>query len=203
MTNAERWNADHGDSTLKVTYPLTPASTVFDVGGYYGDWAHAINAKYGCYVHLFEPVEKFYNSCRERFAGNGKIVCHNFGLWSHETRMPFRISGDASSVYGSHPNTEIQLYDIAQVVRRFPHVDLLSLNCEGGEYPALERLLDMGLIERFVHIQVQFHCVFLDALGTRDRIRQRLTLTHEESWCYPLVWESWKRMMPSKMSQTP
>ena len=49
-----RWFKDKGDKTLRLNYPaLNKDSIVFDLGGYFGDYAYEINKKYGCKVYLF------------------------------------------------------------------------------------------------------------------------------------------------------
>jgi FkbM family methyltransferase len=193
---AERWKNDHGDVTLKVTYPLDIDSVVFDVGGYHGDWTHEINKRHHCLIHLFEPVAEFYEVCRKRFNSTQNIICHNMGLWSRDLSVPFRANGDSSSVYANDPDCIISLCDIVgfMAMHQITHVDLMSLNCEGGEYHILDRLLETHQIECFEHIQIQFHMLFTDAAGTRDNLRHRLRRTHREVWCYPFVWESWQRL---------
>jgi hypothetical protein len=72
-------------------------------------------------------------------------------------------------------------------------VDLLKVNIEGGEFPLLDHLIASGLINNVIHLQVQFHDFFPDAMARRERLRQQLTLTHVEQWNFPFIWESWQR----------
>jgi hypothetical protein len=74
-----------------------------------------------------------------------------------------------------------------------PKVDLLKINIEGGEFPLLEHLIASGLINKVIHLQIQFHDFFPDATARRERIRLLLTRTHVEQWNFPFIWESWKR----------
>lgn len=190
-----RWQAARGDETLKLDFPLTPESIVFDVGGYHGNWTDSIWRKYDCHIWLFEPVPEFYQACKFRFRNLPKIHCLPFGLWNRDLVAPFRIDEDSSSVYGNHPAHEVQLYDIVSFMaaRMIPHVDLMALNCEGAEYHILTRLLDADMIDSFDHLLIQFHEVVPMAAKIRSDIRLRLARTHEESWCYPFVWESWRK----------
>ena len=54
-----RWNADRGDDTLRLDYPLAEQDIVFDVGGYHGDWAATMHDRYGCHIHVFEPLPQY------------------------------------------------------------------------------------------------------------------------------------------------
>jgi len=53
----KRWFKNRGDETLRLDYPeLNENSVVFDLGGYKGDFAQAINEKYGCTVYLLNHI---------------------------------------------------------------------------------------------------------------------------------------------------
>ena len=43
---AKKWFKDEGDTLLRLNYPLTSDSVVFDLGGYQGDFAADIFKKY-------------------------------------------------------------------------------------------------------------------------------------------------------------
>ena len=45
-TPVDRFFFANGDSTLRVSYPLTKESVVRDSGGYKGDWAQVIFEEY-------------------------------------------------------------------------------------------------------------------------------------------------------------
>ena len=188
--NVTKWFEDKGDVTLSINYALTEDSTVFDVGGYEGNWASKIVEKYNPNVHIFEPVEKFYNTCRERFKDNPKVHVYNYGLADCDASVRITLSGDSSGMYTKGENTEtVALKDIVKVMGGT--VDLISINIEGGEYVLLQHMLDSGIVRQFRSIQVQFHENYHDCEALRDGIRKRLKDTHVEAYCYPFVWESW------------
>ncbi len=43
LSEIGKWRKANGDGTLRLNYPLTPDSVVFDLGGYVGDWAQQIH----------------------------------------------------------------------------------------------------------------------------------------------------------------
>ena len=196
-----------GFSSDITTYNLNENSLVFDIGGYRGEWAASIIEKYNPYIHIFEPVKEFFDGCVRRFMDSPKTIISQFGLsdkdrditiakqemnssayrgGENQTKLP-------DSVYGEAKPEEIKLLDICKFLKYTKNVDLISINCEGGEYDILFRLIETGQIKLFDNVQVQFHDFHPNAVEFRDKIRASLSLTHIERFCYPFVWESWKR----------
>jgi hypothetical protein len=73
------------------------------------------------------------------------------------------------------------------------HVDLIKINTEGGEFELLERMIETGLVPRFVNMQVQFHNVADDSTPRMEAIQRELAKTHELTYEYRYVWENWTR----------
>lgn len=199
---AFRWFRDSGDQTLRLQYELDVNSIVFDLGGYEGDWAAAIHERYGCVIHVFEPVRGFLEVIQARFRHDSGIFTYGYGLHSGNEVATIRLADNASSVFGSGEASardagteEIRLRDVAEVLQELgvTSIDLMKVNIEGGEYDLIERLIDTGLIRNIEHIQVQFHSFVPDAKRRRDQIRQRLRETHYCSYDYEFIWESWAR----------
>ena len=139
LIEVERWFKDKGDETLRLDYPLTSDSVVFDVGGYRGDFAFDINKKYDCTVYIFEPVLEFYQSCVARFANNEKVICFNHGLASVEGQLEIGLADNASSFNSPYANDKkeiVQLRSIVDFIRELSieKIDLLKVNIEGGEF---------------------------------------------------------------------
>ncbi|WP_321446772.1 FkbM family methyltransferase [uncultured Cohaesibacter sp.] len=196
----DRWFADHGDETLRLDYPdLTKNSVVFDLGGYVGDFAAAINDKYGCKVYLFEPHPDFYKKCVERFKDNNQIVSLNYGVSDVDGSFELSDSVDGSSFLNcEHEGKQT----VRCEVRAFDHViqdlgvdeiDLMKINIEGGEFPLLEYLAKHEMLSIAKDYQIQFHAFIKGAKSKRDGIIDALSKTHERSWCYTFVWENWHR----------
>jgi FkbM family methyltransferase len=192
----KRWFADKGDATHRMNYPLQPSSLVLDVGGYRGDFAEAINRRYGCTVYIFEPVESFYESIKDRFKSNENITVFNYGLSSKEELQEISLEGDASSIFKTGNQTEsIRLRSAVEVFEELNinNVDLIKINIEGGEFPLMDHLIESSLVNRLRDIQVQFHSFVDDAIIKRHNIRQSLKQTHLLTYDYAFVWENWER----------
>ena len=192
-----RWFKDKGDETLRLSYPLTQESIVFDVGGYHGDFAADLNKRYGCNIYIYEPVPEFYRSCVNRFQDNKKITCFNYGLSSGNDWLDIGLAENASSFSSPHATGETQKVQIRSIVEcikelEINKIDLLKINIEGGEFDVIPAIIESGDIGKIQFLQVQFHDFVNDAKSRRTNIRNQLANTHAEMWNYEFVWESWK-----------
>jgi FkbM family methyltransferase len=194
---ASNWRKVKGDETLRINYPLTSDSIVFDLGGYKGDFAYTINNKYGCYVYIFEPSEKFFNECLNRFKNNPKIKCYNYGLSDKNGKFDLSNEDDGSSLLkSSNPlkckTVSVEAFNEAINVLEIDKIDLLKINVEGAEYLILSNIIKNSINQRIRYFQIQFHKFIPNAKSLRDGIRNSLSETHLEIWNYPFVWESWE-----------
>lgn len=177
----------HFTEDIRYRYDLTSSSLVLDAGFYHGDFAREIIRRYACRVYAFEPF--FY---REPFDPHTLLTVFPVGLSNRTTLADFKIKGSMTGTWADGPSTPVVLINICDVVASFPHIDLLKLNIEGGEYDCLEALLDSGLTTRITNLQVQFHPLFEDSAIRHDRIRERLLATHHMTYDFPWVWENFQ-----------
>jgi hypothetical protein len=70
----KKWYSDGGDNRFRFDYPLDSRSLVLDVGGYEGQWASDVYARYRCRIMVFEPVARFAHDIAERFRHNTDIT---------------------------------------------------------------------------------------------------------------------------------
>jgi FkbM family methyltransferase len=191
-----RWRADQGDDRLRLDYDLSPASVVFDLGGYEGNWAHQIHQRYGCRVCVFEPVREYADLIARRFSGNQKIEVFPYGLAAATRLEKIGLCSDSSSVFRASGQTqEIRLVDAAAWFseQQIKQVALMKINIEGGEYELLERLIQAGIIPQIDNIQVQFHEIAPDSPTRMAAIQHELQRTHVPTYQYKFVWENWCR----------
>lgn len=185
-------NPRHGD--LRFDYDLNPTSQVFDLGGYEGQWTSDIHARYGCTVHVFEPVGEYVDNIRQRFTKNDKVAVHPFGLGVANTTLQIGLGGDRSSAFQAATETRtgrIVKMEEFLATQGITHINLMKINIEGGEYELLEYLLDTGLVAQIADIQVQFHDFVPDAEARMRAIQTRLRQTHSLTYQVEFVWENW------------
>ncbi|NWF57769.1 MAG: FkbM family methyltransferase [Fischerella sp.] len=191
------WFKDNGDKTLRLDYDdLNDKSIVFDLGGYEGQWSSDIFAKYCCKIHIFEPVENFYQAIKNRFSKNSQIFVHDFGLSNENDEAFISVDGYNSSITRdvSGDVEKIKLRKAVEFLEEnsISKIDLMKINIEGAEYDLLEHLIDSGVIKIIKNIQVQFHEFVPDAENRMKEIHHKLSKTHNLKWQYYFVWEGWE-----------
>jgi FkbM family methyltransferase len=191
-----RWLAVDGDKTLRLDYPLSRDSVVFDVGGFEGQWASDMFSRHLCKIHVFEPVPAFADRISLRFSQNEWIKVHRFALGSTDGNARLNIDGDASSIiqFGTEQIVIAQKTpEHVMEAERIDEVAVMKLNIEGAEYDLLEHLIATGLVRKIVNIQVQFHDFVPDAVRRMNELKLRLSKSHQPMWQYEFIWEGWTR----------
>ena len=188
------WFAINGDKTLRLNYALDENSIVFDMGGYEGQWASDIFAKYCCIVHCFEPVEAFAKNIEARFAKNEKILVHQFGLSNADHKVNISHNTSGSSVFRGEGKEEIRLVKAIDFMMQnnISRLDLIKINIEGCEYDLLEHLIETGFVGNIVNLQIQFHDFIPNAEERMRNIQKGLEKTHKRTYQYEFVWENWE-----------
>lgn len=192
----KKWRADNGDYNLIPVHDLDENSLVFDIGGFHGDFAAEIYARYSCSIKIFEPVPEFVQRIRKRFEKNSKIETFEMGLGGHTSVETMSVSSVSSSTHRkvSKNSISIHIVDIVDWLEShsIKRIDLMKINIEGGEYELLEKLLGSDYISKINELQIQFHDFFPAAKERMTKIQERLSDTHELTYQYPFIWENWK-----------
>lgn len=195
-----RWKSDAGDQKLRLEYPLNSDSVVMDLGGYRGEWAEEMHRRYGCQIHIFEPVASFADLIEDKFSEVPSVHLYRFGLGGKTREESLCLSADASSVFTPQSHRRdgyetIRIVDIEEWFQqqKYPIVDLMKVNIEGGEYETLERMIETGLTERVRDLQVQFHEIDEHSASRMEAILEGLGSTHVPTYQYRFVWENWRR----------
>lgn len=190
------WFKTNGDKTLRLDYDLNPSSLVIDVGGYEGQWASDIFAKYCCNTIIFEPVKEFYEKIKERFSKNEKVAVYDVGLSNKSEETKISLLDDSSSLFKNNSRSEsVKTVNSSDFLKEknINNIDLMKINIEGGEYELLENLISNGFIKKVKNIQVQFHDFVPNAKERMIKIQKELEKTHHLTYQYEFVWENWER----------
>ena len=194
MTEHQRWLNDKGDQTLRYDYPLDHTAIIFDLGGYEGQWSKIIWNRFEPTVYIFEPVNSFYQTIEDdpKCAMFKKFKC---GLGKRTEDIEINISRDGSSIFTNEGNdTEtISIVDIKEFIdaHNIHTIDLMKINIEGAEYDLLERIIEIGFLDKINHIQIQFHPWVDNYVERRENIINVLKKTHLCKYNYEMIWESW------------
>lgn len=201
MTPQEKWNADRGNDTLIIDYPLDENSQVIELGGYHGLWTKKISQKYNCNILSIEPIPEFYDKMINEFDyyltnNREKIKTENFGISTEEKELTFSVDGDATS---SHLQSSNQITITCHTLEHYlkkhsiEKVDLLQVNVECEEYPLLLNWINGDTIKNIKFIQIQFHTFCEGYEEKYSIINEGLKkLGFEIRYKYDFVWESWE-----------
>ena len=192
-----QWFADNGDVVHRLSYDLNSDSTVWDVGGFQGQWAQEIHDIYGSQVSIFEAHPGYIDYLKERFDGHQAITVYPYGLGAVSRRDTITDDDDSSSISNpvSRQTLGVDIRDVLDVMREISPdgIDLMKLNIEGAEYEVLNRLLEQNKFRDIRCLQIQFHDFFEDAKHLRQEIQRGLVRSHRQTFNYSFVWEGWER----------
>lgn len=192
------WYADPKNRFYKTDFEIGSDAVVFDLGGFEGQWASDIYARFNCTVHVFEPVVKYADEIKDRFKYNPKIKVYPFGLYNENKTEQIAIQGEGSSILNKRQNSEtidiklVRFLDFAKE-NGIEKIDLMKINIEASEYGLLEDIIANNYISNIDNLIIQFHDFFPEAKQRMDSIRQKLKQTHDSTFYHEFVWEGWKK----------
>jgi FkbM family methyltransferase len=165
--------------------------------GYVGKYMSYLATKYDPYMYIIEPIPAFYEELKNNFQNNPKIKLLNLGVSDKKYEDYLYINNDGTTKYKSNNNKVVCKFDtIYGIMDSFSllntDIDILYCNCEGGEYPALQELIDTKLLFNFKRIQIQFHNYGKEFVKMRDILRSEfIKLNFVENFNYEFKWEEW------------
>jgi len=194
------WKEQEGEKRLRYEYDLPVHPVVFDLGGFEGDWASEIAARYQARIEIFEPHPLFAKKIEQRFKSNSDINVHVFGLGARDEKLDLGTDAESTSTFKTQDKTKVIEVDLKRAKDfilkcDFLQIDLIKINIEGGEYELLEHLIEEGLITKFTELQIQFHHFVPNAEKRMKAIQNELSKTHELTYQFEFLWENWKRKL--------
>ncbi|GAB4027557.1 MAG: hypothetical protein Fur0011_5940 [Candidatus Microgenomates bacterium] len=199
LKNLEKWNRDWGDVSRRINYNLNEKSIVFDIGGYKGQWASDIYAKYHCTLYIFEPIKKYASFIKKRFSSHNNIHVLSMGASIKNHSRFLYIDNEKSSTNieseaAKSKRTKVKMIDLCKYIKdnNIKHIDLMKINIEGDEYDLLNKIISTETVKCIDNLQVQFHRFIDDSVNKRRKIRKLLRKTHKQTYNYPFIWENWE-----------
>lgn len=176
-------------------YELGENSTVFDLGGYIGEYSEKIYSRYSSLIYIFEPYPRFFAIIENKFRYNKKILPFNLGLSNDNFVTHIKNEGTATSIKNSNPGIgeKVQVRNISEFIteNNIGHIDLMKINVEGSEYEILPELIKSNLIHKITNLLVQFHEINDNSKADRASIQSALQKSHKKTFDYEFIWESW------------
>lgn len=192
------WMACDGDNSYRLDYPmLTQDSIVFDLGGYKGDWAKNIYAKYSPHVFIFEPIPGYFENITMFFEKNLKIRSFNIGFGKEKSITNIYIDNDGSSILrNSEKNIPVQIVKLSEFIleNKIERIDLMKINVEGAEFDIIDDLYESDMLWMIKQFQIQFHNFVDNPFVRLTEARKKLSVTHKQNWNFEFIWEGWSRI---------
>lgn len=194
LTPWQRFIRDGHDTLLVRDLQLTPDSTVLDFGGYVGDYSAALAQRYGCRIHVFEPMHGFADQLRRRFSRESRVTIHECGIASQRENRVLHISQDATGAFASGEPHQVVFEAVDCLDVWTPGViDLIHINIEGGEYELIPCLDNAGVLARAKRVIVQFHRTGPAPEESRQQCERILAKHYHTLWDYDWLWQAWRR----------
>jgi FkbM family methyltransferase len=193
LSPIQRFAKDGYNDVLYRNLDITQEDVIVVLGGFFGDSAEKYQKNFGCHIHIYEPVGEFYKALQSRFNHSSNIQIFNQAVSISAGTIELSIEGEKTGQFSNSGNKfSVEARDISEIVVGLGTIDLLESNIEGGEYPILMKLIDLGQISRIRILQVQFHKYNFLTEVDRSRIRFELSKTHDLVFDYEWVWERWE-----------
>ena len=125
----------------------------------------------------------YYKQIRDAFPDFNKIHYINLGIWNTACSLPFYKQTNASYVSQSlipkmfgDDHYIVDVDTIKNIMDRngHDHIDLLKLDIEGAEINVLNRMLDDGILPRYLLVEYDLLLKKKDSEGTTDSLNKRL-----------------------------
>jgi FkbM family methyltransferase len=193
---------------------LTNSSIVFDIAANTGVWAEQLYNKYKPQMYCFEPQKFPYSVLSTKFGSNPDFHLFPYGVGARDRKFVLyttnKLGNDASEFLepkrrrvNKEGKVNVEICNIKEFMQftkdtNINHINLMALNCEGGEYEILEYLIEKDYIKNIYCFLISFHTppdgVKISNCDERTKnIRDNLSKTHVCEWDYPMMWEKWVR----------
>ncbi|XP_052794489.1 uncharacterized protein LOC128227730 isoform X2 [Mya arenaria] len=179
-------------------------AVLMEVGGNQGNDATEFARLYNPRYIILEPLEEYANILRNKFANNSRVTVVNLGLGVKNEVVFVNIDGNnacaTSKFAGQGGKTPLYITNATEFMMKIGvgvfDIDLLTMNCEGCEFEALETLLETNLVSHLKNIQWATHSTIggiKEPIERYCRIQELLSRTHRPTYQYRFIWESWRR----------
>ena len=199
MGEVARFYADNMFHGYVEGLPLTPSSTIVDLGTFKGYTTKLLSKLYGCKIYTCEPMIPFYKEAVIACSSHPNIEVLPFGLGAGPQTFSMDNKGDATSMCSGTPSEHAQKCELKDFFafleeRSIAAIDLLHVNIEGGEYDLLDYILSKGYQTSIGCLIVQFHYKSATNDAKLARYFEVLSRTHRLVYDYHYVWTKWVRI---------
>jgi FkbM family methyltransferase len=188
----------HPNETDLFNFPNSGKPLIIDVGAFTGVSAKRFIKNYpAAKIYLFEPVQKYYLELKNNFLPNNNVICKNLAITADGRNLEIIVNGAGSSGVISNLTNSVRetcnSISISNLINSFSEqIDLMQMNCEGGEYEILEAMAIENLFQKVNSLNIQFHYLSISNYLLRAKITRELKKTHVKKWSILFIWERWE-----------
>ena len=170
---------------------------LIDIGAFDGNFATKFRSRYeDSKLVLIEPVGRFSDQIPSELRNCSTVIIQK-GLTKDGRQLQLSVSdADTSSYKLSKGETlVVDTLSISELQKMMSdqNIDLLQINCEGGEYEIIPEIIDTGFISQITNLNLQFHYLAPLNVLRHKLIRRKLRKTHKLLWSTYFIWERWER----------
>jgi FkbM family methyltransferase len=188
----------HPEELDLFNFSNTGKPIIIDIGAFTGVSAKRFTKLYpDAKLYLFEPLQIYYLELSNNFLGNKNVECQNLAITADGRSVEIYVDGAASSSLSAN-NVDVELevcnsISVSEMISNFEEqIDLIQINCEGGEYEILRAMADEKLFEKVNNLNIQFHYLSISNIVLRWKIVRELRKTHRKKWSTLFIWERWE-----------
>ena len=184
--------------------PLDDQAVAVELGGYAGNFSlDVLNTFSPKAVYVFEPVPAHMAMCRSALAKWNNVTYHEVAVGETAGDVSISVQTDATNLYSGTGTVPVKVVTPETLLELLPPViDLININCEGGEYCFLDYLIETGHIRRFKHMWIQFHSNVPNFGDRLQSIASRLEVTHRQNYSDANRWQEWCLQQESNLQLT-
>lgn len=195
LSEIEKFILDGYTDVLFRNLNLKSSDSILVLGGYLGEsvdrWLEASSGQ----VMVVEPVTEYFQILESKFSGNPRVKLFHLAVGDRNGMIDIYIDGMKS---GSNAHSALiqsaEIMATDDFLKKLPiKPTVIEINIEGGEYLVMKNLFASNLVEQVRTFLVQFHKYAYRDEIMRGEIREKLSATHAEIYCYEWVWERWDR----------
>ena len=166
-------------------HDLTRDSVVIDIGGFKGEWALHISKKYGCKVHIFEPVRSNYYAILKKSWWRRNISLHRLAISDKTGTIEFFLTPNADGHTTIDRSKTSKKKKVKKILtksitlekflndKNLSRVDLIKMNCEGAEIQILNSI-DSQLAKKIKQITFSGHAPKITSIEDQEAALQHI-----------------------------
>jgi FkbM family methyltransferase len=175
----------------KLFKSLMPGDVAIDCGANVGKITTRLAARPGVTVYAFEPDPYAFEALKSNTQGLKNVICINKAVSDYNGKAKIYFSdhygenpekwSTGTTLLADKPNinrnnfTEVEVIDLAEFIQGLNKpIGIIKMDIEGEEVRVLNKMIDLGLINRIKKMVVETHERFPILAEPTARLKERI-----------------------------